>query len=91
MCFALKEGVDKLKSHIFSGRYTLDNAISDAAKAAYLATLIEHDASVIERYSGNPSELKDKVLPSVSKELAKLRRGNPEAYFYWIKISELLM
>lgn len=87
----LKEGVDKLKSHIFSGRYTLDNAISDAAKAAYLATLIEHDTSVIERYSGNPSELKDKVLPSVSKELAKLRRGNPEAYFYWIKISELLM
>ena len=87
----LKEGVDKLKSHIYSGRYTLDNAISDAAKAAYLATLIEHDASVIERYSGNPSELKDKVLPSVSKELAKLRRGNPEAYFYWIKTSELLM
>lgn len=87
----LKEGVDKLKSHIYSGRYTLDNAVSDAAKAAYLATLIEHDASVIERYSGNPSELKDKVLPSVSKELAKLRRGNPEAYFYWIKTSELLM
>lgn len=87
----LKEGVDKLKSHIYSGRYTLDNAISDAAKAAYLATLIERDASVIERYSGNPSELKDKVLPSVNKELAKLRRGNPEAYFYWIKTSELLM
>ena len=87
----LKEGGDKLKRHIFSGRFTLDNAITDAAKAAYLTTLIEHDASVIERYSGNPSELKDKVLPSVSKELAKFRRGNPEAFFYGIKTSELFM
>ena len=88
----LKEGVDKLKSHIYSGRYTLDNAITDAAKAAYLATLIEKGASQIERYSGNISELKDmSIQSSLSKNLSKIRRGNPEAYFYWVMTSRLLM
>ncbi len=88
----LKEGVDKLKSHIYSGRYTLDNAITDAAKAAYLATLIDKGATEIEKYWGSISELKDmSIYPTLSKELAKIRRGNPEAYYYWVKTSELLM
>lgn len=88
----LKEGVDKLKSHIYSGRYTLDNAITDAAKAAYLATLIEKGATEIEKYGGNVNELKEmSIHPILSKELAKIRRGNPEAYYYWVKTSELLM
>ncbi len=87
----LKEGVDKLKSHIYSGRYTLDNAITDAAKAAYLATLIERGCIEIEKYNGKANELKGmNILPSLSKELAKIRRGNPEAYYYWVKTSELL-
>lgn len=87
----LKEGVDKLKSHIYSGRYNLDNAITDAAKAAYLATLIEKGVMEFEKYSGSANDLKGmNILPTLSKELAKIRRGNPEAFFYWVKTSELL-
>jgi predicted nucleotidyltransferase component of viral defense system len=87
----LKEGVDKLKSHIYVGRYTLDMAISDAAKAAYLATVIQYGLNKIEKYSGNAADVKDMTIsPVISKEVAKIRRGNPEAYFYWCKTSQIL-
>ncbi len=87
----LAEGVDKLKSHIYVGRYTLDQAITDAAKAAYLATAIEYGQHNIEKYSGNVSEVMSmKISTAVSKEVAKIRRGNPEAYYYWSKISDIL-
>ena len=87
----LAEGVDKLKSHIYVGRYTLDQAITDAAKAAYLATAIEYGVHNIEKYSGNAAEVKDMTIrPIVSKEVAKIRRGNPEAFYYWSKISQIL-
>lgn len=87
----LAEGVDKLKSHIYVGRYTLDQAITDAAKAAYLATAIEYGVHDIEKYSGNAADVKDMTIrPIVSKEVAKIRRGNPEAFYYWSKISQIL-
>ena len=87
----LAEGVDKLKSHIYVGRYTLDQAITDAAKAAYLATAIEYGVHNIEKYSGNAADVKDMTIrPIVSKEVAKIRRGNPEAFYYWSKISQIL-
>ena len=87
----LAEGVDKLKSHIYVGRYTLDQAITDAAKAAYLATAIEYGQHKIEKYSGNAKEaMSIKISASVSKEITKIRRGNPEAYYYWSKISDIL-
>ena len=87
----LKEGVDKLKSHIYVGRYTLDMAISDAAKAAYLATVIQYGHDRLEKYSGNAADVKDMTIsPVISKEVAKIRRGNPEAFYYWSKISEML-
>ena len=80
----LKEGVDKLKS-------TLDMAIIDAAKAAYLATIIQYGLNKIEKYSGNVADVKDMTFsPVISKEVAKIRRGNPEAYYYWCKISQIL-
>ena len=87
----LKEGVDKLKSHIYIGRYTLDMAINDAAKAAYLATAIQYGYNKIEKYSGNVSDVMNMTIsPIISKEVTKIRRGNPAAYYYWCKISQIL-
>jgi hypothetical protein len=88
----LAEGVDKLKSHIYVGKYTLDQAITDAAKAAYLATAIEYGQHKIEKYSGNAHEVMSmKISAALSKELTKIRRGNPEAYYYWSIISNMLV
>ena len=63
----------------------------DAAKAAYLATAIEYGLYKIEKYSSNAHEVMGmKISATVSKEVTKIRRGNPEAYYYWSKISDIL-
>jgi hypothetical protein len=41
--------------------------------------------------AGNAADVKDMTIsPVISKEVAKIRRGNPEAFYYWSKISEML-
>jgi hypothetical protein len=63
----------------------------DAAQAAYLATVIQYGLNKIEKYSGNAADLKNMTIsPVISKEVTKIRRGNPEAYYYWCKISQIL-
>lgn len=76
---------------MYKQRYLIDNAIIDAARAAYLATLIEKGFNKIEPYSNNPADIKDLVIrPSLTNRLNKLRNNLPEAYYYWVKTSELL-
>lgn len=87
----LSDGVSKLKSHIYVGRYTLDMAICDAAKAAYLATVIQYGLNKIEKYSDHFEDVKNMTIsPVISKDVAKIRRGNPEAFYYWSIISQIL-
>ena len=76
---------------MYKQRYQIDNAIIDAARAAYLATLIEKGATKVESYPQNPAVIKDLVIqPSLTNKLNKLRANLPEAYYYWAKTSELL-
>ena len=76
---------------MYKQRYLIDNAIIDAARAAYLATLIEKGISETEFYSNNPINIKDLVIrPSLTNKLNKLKSNLPEAYYYWAKTSELL-
>jgi hypothetical protein len=58
-------------------------------KAAYLATLIKYDAKSIDKFK-NPLQLKDWLVEKpLNSKLNKLKRANPEAFFYWYKIYEL--
>ena len=76
---------------MYKGRYTIDDAVIDSAKAAYLATLIECEIMGKEMYSGNPFEVKDMIIqPVLTNRLNRLKVYLPEAYYYWSKISELL-
>ena len=50
---------------------------------------IFHDADAIEKFS-NPLEMKDWVIDEpLNNKLNKLKKSNPEAFFYWYKIFEL--
>lgn len=87
----LKDGISRIGSFIHSERYTLDTAIVNASKAAYLAKLMEKGLYEIHRYNPNQiQELSNKSigLPLPSK-LNKLKKTHPEAFFYWNEISEL--
>ena len=87
----IQDGIIRVKSFMYKQRYLIDNAIIDAARAAYLATLIEKGVTEVERYSNNPVDIKDLVIrPSLTNKLNKLKSNLPEAFYYWAKTSELL-
>lgn len=86
---ALMKGITQIKNFIFSENYHLERAITCASKAAYLATAIKAGARQLSRYEG-PAQIKDLniVHPSGNK-MNKLKKSNPEAFFYWHQAFEL--
>ena len=64
--------------------------VLDAAKAAYLATLIEKGQETVERFPATPLAENLQIEPVLTNKLNKLRIGLPEAYYYWAKTSQLL-
>lgn len=87
----LQRGIQRIKSLMFQSRYLIDDAIKDAAKAAYIATLLEAGQTAIEKYDGNPASVASLELAStLAPRLRKLKRSSPEAYYYWAKTSHLL-
>ena len=85
----LQKGIISIKPFIYNEAYRIEEAITDASKAAYLATLIEKGQTTFERFNINAlAELK--IEPTLTNKLNKLRLSQPEAYFYWAKTSELL-
>lgn len=86
----LQLGIRRIGSFIFSENYHIEKAIIHASKAAYLATLIKYDADTIEKFN-NPLEMKDwSISEPLNNKLNKLKKSNPEAFFYWYKIFELM-
>jgi hypothetical protein len=60
-----------------------------AAKAAYIATMLQTGVKKIAHFT-NPMEVKDWTLEQpFETRLNKLKKSNPEAFFYWYKILEL--
>lgn len=87
----LQDGINKIKSLIYKGAYYIEDAIIDASRAAYLATLLEHGMTTMEKYSGNPDNLAGLTIENgTMNKLNKLKKSNPEAFFYWYKSSSLL-
>ena len=82
----LQDGINRFKPFLYKTSYYIENAIIDASKAAYLATLLKQGVMKVEKYSDDASALPD--IPTLSdwpNKLNKLRKLNPEAYYYWVK------
>ena len=82
----LQDGINRFKPFVYTTPYYIENAIVDASKAAYLATLLKFGVMRVEKYSGDLSSLPE--MTTVSNwfnKLNKLKKLNPEAYFYWVK------
>lgn len=86
----LQQGVSRLKSFMYKQKYIIDNAIVDAARAAYLATLIEKGVNTVEKYRSPQDAANMQIADTLTNKLNKLRGPLPEAFFYWAKTSELL-
>lgn len=86
---ALMAGITQIKQFIFSEPYHIEKAVIHSAKAAYLATAIEKKITVLEKYK-EPLEVKDWIIESpFFTRLNKLKKSNPEAFFYWYKVNAL--
>ena len=69
--------------------FNIDQAITAAAKVAYLTKLLQSKAEIkIERFK-NPLEIKDWIIENQEyNKLNKLKKNNPEAFYYWCKSFE---
>ena len=85
----LRMGLKRVTGFIFSENYHLEKAIAHATKAAYLSVLIKHNASNLKKF--DPSHKMDdwKIDPPYNTKLNKLKKSNPESFFYWYKIFKL--
>ncbi len=87
----LQQGIRRVSSFIFSESFHLEKAITLASKAAYIATLVKTNANKIEKFE-NPMLIKDwQIGEPMNSKLNKLKKTNPEAFFYWYKIYEQIM
>lgn len=87
----LQRGITRIKPLMFRGNYYIENAIIDAARAAYIATLLDKGHTIIERYNGDPMSIATlNIHPTLTNKLNRLKRQSPEAFFYWAKVSQLL-
>jgi hypothetical protein len=85
----LQNGIQRIGSFIFSENYHIEKAITHASKAAYLATLLKHNLSVIQKFE-SPVQIKDwSIGEPLNNKLNKLKKSNPEAFFYWYHIYSL--
>lgn len=67
-------------------KFSIEEAITAAAKVAYLIKLILSEEIIkIEKFK-NPLDIKDWLIidPQYNK-LNKLKKNNPEAFYYWFK------
>ncbi len=87
----MQDGIKKIKAFIHSSNYHIEHAIVDSAKAAYISVCIRKGITSIKKYPGNPETVLDMSLsPVLTNKLNKLKKINPEAYYYWVKIGEML-
>ncbi len=86
----LQAGIQRVSRFIFSEPFHIEKAIPMASKAAYIANLIKYNSETIDTYN-NPSQIKDWIIISpVWPRLNKLKKSNPEAFYYWYKIHQLI-
>lgn len=71
-------------------RFNIEEAITAASKVAYLAEVLKYDSiSSLEKFE-NPLQIKDWLIENQKfNKLNKLKKSNPEAFFYWWKTLEL--
>lgn len=86
----LQRGITSFSSYAFNNRFNLDHAINKASKAAYLSRLVLSGINDLERYT--PPINLEKVLiknPRYNK-LNRIKKTDPEAFFYLYKSIEML-
>lgn len=88
----LQNGIGKVRSFIHSEKnYSLDHAIVNASKAAYLSKLIEKGITEVHHFApGSEQQLADATITEpLPTKFNKFKKSNVEAFFYWNEIQNI--
>ena len=77
-------GLKQITSYIFSETYHIEKATVHAARTAYLVALIRTETA-IERYNNKIDLTSWQIEQPNNTKLNKLKKTNPEAFYYWFK------
>lgn len=86
---ALMKGMIQVRRFIFSENYHLERAVTDAAKAAYLSAAIRYKAAKLLKFESAAQVSNLVIDSSFNGKIHRLKRSNPEAFFYWYQVSVL--
>jgi predicted nucleotidyltransferase component of viral defense system len=88
----LQDGIKRIQSFIHSERYTIDTAIVNAAKVAYLSILLANNIMEVSHFDkDNIQELQHLTIENpLPTKLNKLKKSNLEAFYYWWKVFEIV-
>lgn len=85
----LLNGIKRVQNFIYEGSFHIEKAMLTAAKAAYMASLIQAEMDELEKFPG-PHVIENWEIKSpFNTKLNKLKKTSPEAFFYWYKAYEL--
>ena len=85
----IQKGVQNIKNYIFTENFHIDRAMVLAAKAAYIAVILTTGSNKISHFK-NPMDVADWILEQpLETRLNKLKKSNPEAFFYWFESLQL--
>lgn len=85
------EGIERVRNFIHSEKYNVPSAIRKAAKAAYAAACLVKNVESPVRFDGDVQRVQTLVVENpLSTKLNKLKKTNPEAFFYWSQTSKIL-
>lgn len=88
----LQDGINKVRGFIHSETYTIDSAIVNAAKAAYLSKLIELGETEVHHFDKSDIKaLSDAVISApLPTKFNKFKKSSIEAFFYWNEVQKLI-
>lgn len=86
----LQDGFKKLAAFVYDGTFNVDSAILCAGKTALLAALLIMKEQNIPRFENMAIIVTWSIANPVYNKLNKLKKTNPEAFFYYYQALEVL-
>ena len=85
----LSKGIVQVKPFIFSESFHLEKAMGYAAKAAYIASVIKCGVKHFVHFDEDVDMTNWKIAAPMNSKLNKIKRSNPEAFFYLYQVSRM--
>ncbi len=85
-----RDGILRIKSHVYQHSYYIEQVVIDAARTAYLSTCFQNGITDIQKYKKGQDLYALTVFEKMPGVLQRFRKSSPEAFWYWAKTYELL-